>query len=122
MIVDVAAYLIEGMSRAREINALLARIRSAGFSLCERLVIIHAGCGPAAGYVNGVKFGYPEVATRLDGYGRADQAANLRAAAVDPVTYPVASAAWDAAAPVYRADVSADAKLAAHRKQDWLDT
>src|SRR5205823_4125811 len=80
------------------------------------------GCGASQSYKLAVKGTYPVVADRIDGLMPSTPAASgLRAAAVDPITYPTASKAWNDAAPVYRTLVSG-ATLTPHRKADWLRT
>lgn len=86
------------------------------------LLLSVVGCGASQSYKLAVKGTYPVVASRIDGLLPATPAAaNLRTAARDPVTYPVASKAWSDAAPVYRTLVTG-AALTDHRKADWLKT
>jgi hypothetical protein len=84
------------------------------------------GClGPSQSYQDGVRNAYPVVATRIDGLmPSTPAAANLRAAATAPITFPVASKAWSDAAPVYRSLVTDAPGLdkPAHRRGDWLHT
>lgn len=85
------------------------------------------GCGTSKSYQAGVGDLYPVVADRLDRYSPGDEVLQVkvqavRDAAVEPVTYPKASAAWREVAPDYTARIGSDPSLSDFRRTEWLLT